>query len=146
MRTRTVSRSLVILALALSLASACGASIKSKAVKSAQAAHLSVSQAQDAEIQLFSAGTIPNYSSADHVAFHAALVKYWDAEAKVLTVLRAWRAGDPPPADLSSALAALSEATNVAKQVGPDSFKAVLASMESAFAALNNVIALTKGA
>lgn len=140
------TRAVLVTAMALALASACGASIKSKAVKSAQAAHFSVGQAQDAEIKLFASAAIPNYSPSDHVAFHAALVKYWDAEAKVITVLQAWRAGDPPPSDLSSALSALSDATKVMKQVGPASFASVLTYIDSAIAALQQVLALTKGA
>jgi hypothetical protein len=127
------------------LISACSASIKTQAVKGTQAAHAAVGSAQDTEIRLWASSEIPNYLEADRRAFHGALVKYFDAEAKVILALQTWRAGDPPPADLSAGLKALDEAIALLRKVGPAALAPVLTYIESGSAALQGVLTLTKG-
>lgn len=139
-------RSLGIIIFGLTLAVAgCSASLRSRAVQSTQAAHVAVSASQDTEIQLYATKAVPNLTEADHKAFHASLVKYFDAESRVLIVLKAWKAGDPPPANLGEALGALGEASAVLRKVGPSALKTVLDYTDAAFKALQNVMALTSG-
>jgi hypothetical protein len=104
-----------------------------------------VGSGQDAEIQLYSAAAIPGYTAEQHKSFHAALVKYFDAEAKVITLLQAWRAGDPPPANLGEAAAALNEALTVLKPMSPTSLAKVITYVQQGITALQHVLALTKG-
>lgn len=141
MRHRLTSLIAPLLA-ALTL-SACAPSIKEHAVNSVQVAHTAANTAQDAEIALWDSGAMrQRWTVEKRQAYHAALVKYYDAEKKVLTVLRAWRSGDPAPSDLSSALAALEDAIAVVGQVGPDGMSALLTPLSQAIAQLRAVAAL----
>lgn len=97
------------LATAAVLAACASVPLKQKATLGIQAAHAAVGAAQDAERALYAtrgAGITPQV----HGAFGAFFERYFTAEERVAVALLAWRAADPVPPDVATAIAALDEA------------------------------------
>jgi len=140
--TQRLSR-LSVLGLAFALAfvlSAC-ASLppKEKATRGLGITETILGQAQDIERQLcnpaLAAQTPPpvithcegdlaakvNLTDERHKSFAQALSNAFGLQIKAATALQAWRAGDPPPADLSGLQTNIQEALTVVRQLAPAS-------------------------
>jgi len=114
-----VTRLAVITTLVL-LVSACGLSLKEKAVRQVQAIDTVLSSVQDTEISLYASGAIPQLTEAKHRAFHGELSKAFDAEERVAIALKAWKADDPAPQDVGSILTTAQQALAVLEGVVPE--------------------------
>jgi hypothetical protein len=75
---------------------------------------------QDSEQSLYRAQTIPQLTPDAHKAFNAKMVEVWDATSAAVSVVQAWRPGEPMPAQL----AALIEKTRVAVEAAAAVFGA----------------------
>lgn len=110
---------------ALLLAGCASVPVKQRATLGLQAAHAAVGGAQDVERALYAApgaGITPE----THGAFARFFERYFVAEERVAVALLAWRAGDPPPADLAEAVAVLREALATAGTLTDGAEKASL--------------------
>lgn len=117
-----MSRRLASVLPALALVFACGCAslpVKERVVQTVESAHAAAANAQDAELSAWNAGTIPSYTEADHQAFHAALVQYFDAELVLGQTLLVWEGG-PAPESLADAIAAIQNAIDVIASVAPE--------------------------
>lgn len=104
---------------ALCLTACASLPVKERVVQTLESAHAAAANAQDAEIRAWNAGAIPNYTEADHRAFHAALVRYFDAELALSAALLEWEGG-PAPESLGEAIAAIQNAVDVVAVLAPD--------------------------
>jgi hypothetical protein len=60
-------------------------------------------------------------TTARHQRIAAALSRAFDAQIKAAVVLRAWRAGDPPPATLPDIMKAIEEIAAIVNELSPNS-------------------------
>lgn len=112
-----MKRTLLMFIAAAALAAGCASvPLKQQISASHQAVHQAIVTLDDAERQLCGpAPAAPSHcaaataaavglTDARHQAISAALVKAFDADAKAGRAIVAWRAGDPPPADVQQLL------------------------------------------
>ena len=116
--TLVVNRTVAVLTVAL-LVSACAPSLKERAVRQVQAVETVLETVQDTEISVYESGIAPALTLEKHQAVHRALVKGFDAVERAAIALRAYRAGDPVPNDVTSILEAAQETLTVLETVAP---------------------------
>lgn len=117
MRTRHLRHRVAVIVAAVIVLSACASvPLKQKATLGLQAAHTAVGTAQDTERALYAAKTA-GLTPEKHGQIAKLFEVYFGAEEKVAVALLAWRAGDPTPADLPTAMRALRDALNLAGQL-----------------------------
>lgn len=112
---------------------------KEQATEYVQAVHFAIGQAQDVEISLFEAGTVPGLTRERHVAYHRALSKAFDAEIRTVTALDAWRAGDPVPSTIPEIATAATEALSVVQAIGPAAVQPVVSSVQAVLTAVQQL-------
>jgi hypothetical protein len=113
--------------------------VKERAVQTLNATQTTLANVQDTERRLCNANAYAAAPSAPikacagpladatmltterHQRIAAALSKAFDAQIKASVVLRAWKAGDPPPATLPDILDALEAVAGVVKELAPNS-------------------------
>lgn len=117
--------------------------LKQRVTQGLQTAHVTVSQAQDTEISIYNSGTV--ISAADHKAFHAALVKFFDAEIALAQALQVWRAGDPPPQTVREGLKVAKQTLTEAQKLAPASFQPVLGIVAKAIGQIEDLLTLLEG-
>ncbi len=134
---------MIFIGLMLSLG--CATSLKQKVTLGVQAADETMSKVQDTEISAYSSGIAPAYTEADHKKFHAALVKYFDAQAKAATLIQQWRSGEAAPTELLPALLVVKETITELSKVAPKAVQALVTFISTAVDGYINVINLFGG-
>lgn len=91
----------VILTLALVMTLACAASMKQKVVVVHAAAETAFGAAQDAEIALYRAQTLPTLTPAVHIEVQQVFRSMFAVQDTVGAALQLWKPGEAPPASLT---------------------------------------------
>jgi hypothetical protein len=137
---------------------------KERAVRTLQATHIAISNAQDFENNAYNARLIPSLSAPASASFRAKCpadhqlaanptnhnvinclfsVAFGD-EVKAGNALRAWRAGDPPPASLAELNRDADDILGLVKSVAPQSTDFV-SKAQAILDEVLKVVAIVKG-
>lgn len=128
------------------VASGCATSAKQRVVTGLQGVNKTVDTIRTAEMSTFDAGIVQDLTPERHKAFHAGLVKYYDAEIKIVELLQAWRSGEAPPAGLAQQLRIARDAlTEVSKALPPSGMQTVVTNALAATTSLIQALAIIEG-